>query len=243
MKDMGLVSALGESVRGPKYRTLCRSLIVDPADGSVYFTTAEGDILRYRYDLDKIDKVAGEDLRKDYFGTYDPTSPGTMGYNWRQVLWYGPEKQVYGVHGNSGYLFRFDPRVPRVEVLDRITSLPSQRSGMFDEFCLGYLGFTLGPDGHTLHYLTGGPIYARGRRVAGESTIKIGSKGEEELHLVTYDIPSGRYTDHGPISLEHGQRPAYVNSIAVGKDNTVYALSRVSQDGRTRTDLIQIQYK
>ena len=42
LKDLGLYSALGESVRGPQYRTLCRSLVVDPRDGSVYFTTADG---------------------------------------------------------------------------------------------------------------------------------------------------------------------------------------------------------
>ena len=66
---------------------------------------------------------------------------------------------IYGVHGNSGYLFRFDPLVPRVVVLQRITSLPSQQSGMNDEFSYGYLGFILGPDEKTLYYLTGGPIF------------------------------------------------------------------------------------
>ena len=112
--------------------------------------------------------MAGDDLKKDYFGLYDPTSPGHMAYNWRQVVWYAPDKQVYGVHGNSGYLFRFDPRAERVEVLDRITSEPSKRSGMFDQFSYGYLGFTLGPDGKTLYYLTGGPIYVDGKRVKGK---------------------------------------------------------------------------
>jgi hypothetical protein len=66
---------------------------------------------------------------------------------------------------------------------------------------------------------------------------------EETLMLVTYDIPSGRYADFGAIFLENGQRRAYVNSTAVGKDDKVYALSRISKNGRTRTDLIQIQYK
>ena len=166
-----------------------------------------------------------------------------MGYNWRQIVWYAPEKTIYGIHGNSGYLFRFDPRGPRVDLLDRITSEPSRRSGMYDQFSYGYLGFALGPDGHTLHYLTGGPVYVDGKRVTGESTIKVGSKGEEDLHLVTYDIPSGKYADHGAIFFDNGQRPTYVNSIAVGKDSSVYTLSRVSESDRTRTDLIRIQYK
>ena len=241
LKDFGRVSDLGESVRGPHYRTLCRSLVVDPADGSVYFSTAEGTILRYRYDQDALETVQGEDLKKDYFGVYDPASPGTMGYNWRQTVWYAPGKMVYGVHGNSGYLFRFDPRGPRVEVLDRITSEPSKRSGMFDEFSYGYLGFTLGPDHETLYYLTGGPIYRDGKRVTGKaSTAKGEAKGEEDLHLITYNIPAAKYVDHGAIFFADGSRPAYVNSIAVGKDGAVYFLSRVTQEGKERTDLVKI---
>jgi hypothetical protein len=238
LKNLGAISHEGESGRGPTYRTLCRSLAVDPEDGSVYFSIAEGTIFRYRYDRDAIETVQGDDLRRDYFGLYDPTSAGHMAYNWRQTVWYAPEKAVYGVHGNSGYLFRLDPRAEQVEVLDRITSEPSRRSGMFDEFSYGYLGFTLGPDGRTIYYLTGGPIYENGRRVAGKSDSAKGeSKGRENLHLVTYDIPQHKSTDHGPIFLEDGRPPSYVNSIAVGKDGSTYAISRLA-DGHS--DLIRI---
>ncbi|MCW5977740.1 MAG: hypothetical protein KIT09_06665 [Bryobacteraceae bacterium] len=241
LRNLGLVSEQGEDGRGPTYRTLCRSLAVNPDDGSVYYTTGEGVIMRYRLASDSLEPVRGDDLKKDYFGLYDPTSAGHMGYNWRQVVWHEPDKAVYGVHGNSGYLFRFVPQDERVEVLERLTSLPSKRSGMFDQFSYGYLGFALGPDGHTLHYLTGGPVYREGRRVSGKSsTAKGESKGEENLHLVTYDIPAARYTDHGPIFFEGGGKPTYVNSIAVGKDGAVYALSRVSEGEHARTDLISI---
>jgi len=242
LKDLGLYSGRGESVRGPEYRTLCRSMAVDPRDGSVYFSVADGSILRYRYDKDTVEKVEGEDLRKDYFGQYDITSSGSMAYNWRQVVWYAPENLIYGVHGNSGYLFRFDPRIPRLEVLDRITSLPSQRSGMYDQFSYGYLGFTLGPDGQTLYYLTGGPIYRHGQRVAGKSKAEKGeSKGEENLHLITYYLPTRHYRDHGAIFFPDGQRPSAVNSIAVDREGSVYALSEVTQNGQSRTDLMRIR--
>lgn len=241
LKDFGPTSKQGENGRGESYRTLCRSLVVDPQDGSTYFTTGDGAILRYRYDSDSIEVVQGEDMKKDYFGLYDPTSPGHMGYNWRQTVWCEPGRAVYGVHGNSGYLFRFDPQIPRVDVLERITSLPSKRSGMYDQFSYGYLGFTIGPDGRTLYYLTGGPVYVDGRRVVGKTATAMGeSKGIENLHLITYDIPKGKYTDHGPIFFNNGQRPAYVNSIAVGRDGTVYTLSRITENGRTRTDLISV---
>jgi len=241
LKDLGLYSELGESARGPQYRTLCRSLVVDPRDGSVYFTNGDGDILRYRYDRDTVEKVEGENMRKDYFGVWNPASPGSMAYNWRQTVWYAPENAVYGVHGNSGYLFRFDPSIPRIELLARITSVPSQHSGMYDQFSYGYLGFILGPDGQTLYYLTGGPIYRGGKRVAGKSVSEKGeSKGEEDLHLITYYIPTGKYIDHGAIFFSDGQRPKEVNSIAVGKDGSVYALAAVTQNGHNRTDLMRI---
>lgn len=241
LRDFGPVKALGERGKGASYRTICRSIAMVPDDGSAYFTDGDGTIHRYRADRDAVETVAGDDLRKDYFGLYDPTSPGHMGYNWRQVVWSPEQRQVYGVHGNSGYLFRFDPKAERVEVLDRITSLPSQRAGMFDQFSYGYLGFTLGPDKRTLYYLTGGPVYVGGKRLAGKaSTAKGESKGVEDLHLVTYDIPTGVYADHGAILLDDGERPAYVNSIAVGLDGTVYTLSRVTEKGKTRTDLISV---
>ena len=168
LKNFGPISRGGENGIGEEYRTLCRSFAIDPRDGSVYFTNGDGDILRYDYASEAIKIVEGEDMKKDYFGLYEPTSPGHMAYNWRQTIWYEPGNSVYGVHGNSGYLFSFDPDTPKVEVLERLTSLPSKRSGMCDQFSYGYLGVILGPDGRTLYYLTGGPIYVDGKRVKGK---------------------------------------------------------------------------
>lgn len=242
LKNFGKSCAEGENGKGAAYRTICRSICVDPASGRAWFTTSEGNILVYGPDTDSVKTIAGEDMRKDYFGLYDPTSPGHMGYNWRQTAWYAPAKMIYGVHGNSGYLFRFDPSGPRLEVLERLTSEPSKESGMFDQFSYGYLGFALGPDGRTLYYLTGAPIYVNGRRVAGKSSTAMGeAKGLEDLHLVTYDITGAKYTDRGAIFYEDGQRPLYVNSIATGRDGSVYFLARITENGRTRTDLVEVK--
>jgi hypothetical protein len=110
---------------------------------------------------------------------------------------------------------------------------------MFDQFSYGYLGFALGPDGKTIHYLTGGPIYINDKRLAGKSKTAMGeAKGLEDLHLVTYDIETGRYADHGAVFYENGQRPLYVNAIAVGKDGMVYTLPRITENGKTRSDLV-----
>jgi hypothetical protein len=242
-KELGAFFEQGENGKGATYRTICRSLAVDPEDGSVYFSTGDGAIHRYRYDRETVETVAGDNLKKDYFGLYDVTSSGHMAYNWRQVVYHPATRMFYGVHGNSGYLFRFDPRAERVEVLDRIASEPSKRSGMFDQFSYGYLGFTLGPDRQTLYYLTGGPIYRDGRRVTGKDVTGKGeAKGEEDLHLVTWHIPTGRYTDHGAVYYTGGGHPSYVNSIAVGRDGSVYTLARVpSKDNKVHTELLSFK--
>jgi hypothetical protein len=238
-KDFGKMCAKGEDGVGAEYRTVCRSIAVNQDDGSAYFTTSEGAILHYNPVTDSVEPVQGEDMKKDYFGLYDPTNPGHMGYNWRQTFWRPSDKQIYGVHGNSGYLFRFDPQANRIEVLERITSEPSKRCGMFDQFSYGYLGFALGPDGKTIHYLTGGPIYMDGKRLAGKAKTAMGeAKGLEDLHLVTYNIETHEYTDNGAVFYENGQRPLYVNAIAVGKDGMVYTLPRITEDGKTRSDLV-----
>ncbi|MBK9168247.1 MAG: hypothetical protein IPM24_12375 [Bryobacterales bacterium] len=236
LDDLGPISAEGEAGHGSTYRTLCRSLAVDPRDGSVFYSISEGDLFRYSPDTGRIDAFEGVDLRRDYFGQYEIASPGHMAYNWRQTVWRPGEDVFYGVHGNSGYLFRFDPRARSLELVERLTSGPSRRSGMFDQFSYGYLSFTLGHDNRTIHYLTGGPIPGQPR--VSKDTAKGEAKGEENLHYVTYDLDASEYCDHGAIFFPDGTRPAYVNSIAVGRDGTVYTLSRVPAGGAVRTDLI-----
>ena len=221
LRDLGLTSELGEKGVGPKFRVVCRSIAVPPASGAAYFTTSTGDIWCFqgRRKAKELEKLPACTMKRDIFGTLDPDKPGHMGYNWRQVVWYEPEKVFYGVHGNTGYLFRFDARGEQIDVIDRIASEKSKASGSYDAFDYGYLGLTLGPDGHTLYYLTGTP--------AGE-----------EIRFVTYHIPSRKYTDHGAIALDDGRRPTWAQAIAVGKDKRVYTVSKVREGDKQKLDLL-----
>ena len=240
LKDLGLISKQGEAGNGEDFRVICRSMFVDPRDGNVYYSTGDGDIYSYNPADAAPKKVEGVDLRLDYFGKYDPKDAGSMGYNWRKIYWYGPENKAYGVHGNSGYLFTFDPKEKKVEIVDRITSEPSRKSGMFDQFSYGYLGFKIDDKG-TIHYLTGGPAFKDGKRVAGVDKINMGAaKGLENLHLITYDIPSKKYRDHGAVLYKEGGIPTYVNSIALGTDGNVYTLARFDHNGKVIEDLVKI---
>ncbi|MFT3934440.1 MAG: hypothetical protein QM726_12535 [Chitinophagaceae bacterium] len=240
MTDLGSMAGDGENGVGNKFRTVCRSIAVDPESGSAFFTTSEGTIYRCKLGAEKLEALE-ENMKKDYFGLYDPSSPGHMGYNWRQTVYSPTDKCFYGVHGNSGYLFKFDPKTEKIEVLDRITSDISKRSGMFDQFSYGYLGFEISADKHTLYYLTGAPVYKDGKRVAGKSSTAMGeAKGLEDLHVITWDIAGSKSKDHGAVFYKNGERPLYVNSIAVAKDGTVYTLARITDNGKSRTDLVRI---
>ena len=242
LHNLGRFSGMGEAgTPGKDFRTLCRSLFVDPRDGTIYFSSAEGDLFTYNFKSKEVSKMEDIDLRLDYFGSYNVTRPGSMGYNWRKIFWYAPEEVAYGVHGNSGYLFRFDPGKKSIEIVDRITSEASKKSGMYDLFSYGYLGFQLDAENQTIYYLTGGPIYENGKRVKGVDKISKGAaRGVENLHLVTYHIPTHEYKDHGAIFYEDGTRPTYVNSIAVGQDNRIYFLARFDHNGKTIQDLVSI---
>ena len=67
------------------------------------------------------------------------------------------------------------------------------------------------------------------------------AKGIENLHLVTYDLPTGAYQDHGPVFYADGRRPTYVNSIAVTADGSVYTIARNERDGHVHVDLVRIR--
>ena len=109
---------------------------------------------------------------------------------------------------------------------------------MFDQFSYGYLGFGLAADQRTIHYLTGGPIYVDGKRLGKATTAMGEAKGLENLHLVTFDLDALRYSDNGAVFYENHRRPLYVNSLAIGLDGMVYTLARITEQGRTRSDLV-----
>lgn len=243
VEDLGWVDAHGEAgIPGETYRPLCRALLVEPDSGDLWYSTADGTLWTLKQGAEKPEASRQVSMRRDYFGSFDPTRPGSMAWNWRQVVRDANRHCAWGTHGNSGYLFRFDPKKETLELIERITSDASRRIGMTDQFSYGYLGLELGPDGKTLYHLTGSPLFDdKGQPVGGEAIAKGGARGPEELHLVTWDIESAERTDHGPIRLESGERPSHVNSLAISSDGWIYSMSRLERNGRVVQDLIRFR--
>ena len=231
-KDLGTLFLGGETgAPGSTYGSVCRRIVIDPRDGNAYFSTPDGVLHRYDYAAETISTVAGITLAKDYFGQQDPKQHG-MAYNWRAALWMPHENVIYAINGRSGYLFRVDPKAPSVEVLDRLTSLPSKKSGNDDKFDYGYLGLVLGPDGHTLYYMTGAPL----TKAAGYKETP--AQRAEGTHLITYDLATHTYTDHGAVVLENGDPASAPQSLAVAQDGTVYTMVYVTRHGYRGIELI-----
>ena len=220
MVDLGPVSREGELGDGETYFCLCRSLGIDPRDGSVYFTNADGEMLQYSYAEDRVE-TTGISLKRDVFGHWDPHEPGHQGYNWRKSHWHPEHERFYAIHGRSGYLFSYDPRAGEVEIIERIAAHELRRNGRFEPFRYGYLSFALGQDGETVYYVTGthGLEAEDGRRVA------------EVLHLVTYNLRTGQYLDHGVLRLEDGRYPTMTHSIAVHPNGRIYTAPWIEKPG------------
>ena len=108
-KEPGPVRRQGEAGKGPDYRTLCRSMAVDPADGSVYFSVGRRRNLPLSLPTGYASNGPGRRPPQGLLRSLRSDLPGHMGYNWRQVFWHPDENVIYGVHGNSGYLFRYRP--------------------------------------------------------------------------------------------------------------------------------------
>jgi hypothetical protein len=228
LKDFGGFFAGGESGEvGSTYRAICRRIVIDPRDGSAYFTTGEGSIHRYRYDTNQTETVPGVSLRNGHFGEFDPSRPG-MAYNWRAAVWNPNDNSIYAVNGASGCLFRFDPAARSIEVLERLKSEPSKRLGMPDKSDYGYLGLALDTHNNLLYYLTGSPLSSE-------------SNKEEGSHLITYDISHKTYHDHGQIMLDTGDPAGNEQALVVGADGSVYTLTTINRNGHQEMDLISIE--
>ena len=226
-----------------------RSFAVDPRDGRVYFSTADGAIQRYRPGSGRVEPYPQVHLRRDIFGRWDFHKPGHQGYNWRDILWHEESQAFYGVHPSSAWLFRFDPREGRVELIERICADDLRRSGHFQPYHYGYLTLQLGPDRRTLYHLTstfaamaegGGAVEPAAHLVAsgfrstegGQRilTLPDGRRIVETIHLTTYDLASRQYADHGVIRLEDGRYPRMAQCHAVHPSGRCFTAPWIGKD-------------
>jgi hypothetical protein len=240
--NIGQVSRGGEVGLGDNYFCLCRDIAVNPEDGAAYFTNADGEILMFNTNAGGVKSVEWAHMKKDIFGTWDYHRGGHQGYNWRHIKWNPRYGMFFGVHPKSGYLFSFDPKKRNMELIDRICSEHCRKSGEFEHFRYGYMTLTyMGNDYDTIYYISG---FTRRDAKEGNLTSEVGGC----ISLVTYHLPSGKYTDHGIIMLEDGRYPTLTQSIAVHPNGRIYTCPWILDpekrpDGKTKHFCDLISFK
>jgi len=241
--NLGPVSRDGEVGIGDRYFCLTRTFCILPDNGNVYFTNPDGEILYYEYASNEIKIVQWAHMRKDVFGYWDPHKPGHQGYNWRPCKWHPGHEVFYGVHPRSGYLFRFDPRNEKHEIIDRICSEAILTGGRYEQFRYGYLTLDFAPhDPETIYYISGyhelketpktreDEIFSQTKGSSYFGPVSHG-KTINYLTFVSYHLPTRTYEDHGIIKLDDGRFPSNTQSIAAHPNGRIYTVPWIGKPG------------
>jgi hypothetical protein len=232
LHNWGAVQGRGEW--GPladEWNFICRRLAVDDA-GNVYGATDTGRIWQF---------IKGRQRPVEYFdelNVADLAPPPEPGFsllpephffwnNWRTILWNKTTDSFWGLQGGSTQLFEFKPdsallrpvRLLRPDSVPRDTRRNPFRS---------QLGFTLGPD-NTLYYLAHGP----GLEMKGREAL------DTSVHLLSYQIDTDTFTDHGVLSAPENQRIFFAESLELGPDGHLYSVAWIEVTDPSRMQTIQ----
>lgn len=232
LQQWGAAQGRGEwGQLGENWGFICRTLAVTP-DGRFFGSADDGRIWEFDFSRRRPhDFLEGYDLEQvppvgeSGFGL-EPV-PHFYWRNWRTILWNPNTASFWGIHGGSTQLFEFDPAAGVLRSVHNLRASglePTRRNPLRTQ-----LGFTLGPD-NTLFYLAHGPALERPERRGG---IKA------NVYLITYDIDTGTYTDHGPVIGPGDRRVFFTESLAIGRDGHLYSVAWVETIDPARMQAVQ----
>ena len=149
---------------------------------------------------------------------------GRSNNNWRAILWDDKDKCFYGTHMGTQSLFRFDLDRMKIEPVTRFSAQALRETGHTclskTKVPLSQLGMAMGPK-HTLYHIVHGrPIEITGR-----------SEYNTVARLLTYNLDSGEYRDHGPIFCQDDRRVTFAESILLHPSGDIYTVGSVEVTG------------
>ncbi len=196
----------------------CRVLVSDKR-GNVYGSTWDGMVYQYDPKLDRVrylltrvphDPDAPQPPRGPYtqLTRYDGKIAGWLASHWVMMCWDEKTQWWYGVRGNDEYLFRFRPPTDdkaircEVEGLAPFGFRPSKEA----QPRFASLGMCiLGRDVWYCSY----PVW------------------QSQAHLMSYNIDSGKVTNHGKIVTDGNRRVSEIHSLVPGSDGKLHAVAMV----------------
>lgn len=212
----GAVQGRGEWGQHPwEWDRICRRLGVAP-NGEVYGSTMDGRI--WKFDPAQYNPVSyldGIDLsRVPASQSVEQTQKGDFENDWRAIEWNPETQSFFGILWDTTALFEFSPGAKYLRSLGELRH--EAYRGMPRNPESSQLGFMLGPD-QTLFYLGHGPA----AEIEGRPPVQSG------LYLFTYNIKTGRQTNHGLVLSRDKRRVFFTESIAIGLDGHIYTVAWV----------------
>jgi hypothetical protein len=201
--------------------SITRLLAIDP-QGRVYGSRMNGSIWRMAPGGTPA-FLPGLNVRQ---GAVEPVDElGRFNNNWRTVLWDDKDRCFYGTHMGTQSLFRFDPERLTIQPITRLSAEAFRKRGHTvlskTMVPLSQLGLAMGPR-HTLYHIVHGPpIELPGR-----------TKYDTVARLVTYNLDTGEYKDHGPIFCQDDRRVTFAESILLHPNGDIYTVGSVEVIGK-----------
>ncbi|MEX0329823.1 MAG: hypothetical protein AB3N64_00235 [Puniceicoccaceae bacterium] len=230
--NWGAVQERGEWGLLPgEWSFICRRLAMDDA-GNLFGSTDTGRVWKFNNGLQRpVEYLPGlnvADVAPAQESAFELLpEPHYFWFNWRTILWNPNTASFWGLQGGSTQLFEFDPSdqsLQSVHSMRPTTVTADSRRNPFRT----QLGFALCPD-NTLAYLAHAPgIETEGRETLATS-----------VHLLTYAIDSGEFTDHGPLMAANDSRVFFAESLELGLDGHLYTVAWVESTDPAKREAVQ----
>lgn len=231
LQNWGSVHERGEWGHMPnEWDFVCRTLGVDDK-GVIYGSSSTGRVWQFdktqqrpvnyykNLDLDAVPPIQSSSFEMKpeihYFWR-----------NWRTITWNPNTDSFWALHGGSSQLFEFSPS--KGEIRSIRPMIPNGIEAGRRNPLRTQLGFMLGPN-NTLFYLAHGlPVNVEERKPATTS-----------VHLLTYQIDTDTFTDHGVVMGSDNRRIYFTESIDIGQDGHLYSLAWVETIGQKKMQEVQ----
>jgi hypothetical protein len=196
--------------RGRPVYPVCRALGLD-GEGVLYGATRRGAIWRCAPG-EQPRVLTGINVQQ---GIVPPVSArGRRSSAWRAVVWDGEGRCFYGLHAGTQSLFRYAPRAGRMEPVGRLGPGVFHRMGHAP--LRSQLGLTLAGGRILYHIAHGPPAQASGRPLPRTTAC-----------LLSWNLATGRFREHGPIRTASGERVLFAESLAVDRTGALYTMGWV----------------
>ena len=139
-------------------------------------------------------------------------------------MWDDKDKCFYGTHMGTQSMFKFDRDKMKIEPVTRFSAQAFRERGHTylskTKVPLSQLGMAMGPE-HTLYHIVHGPPVGLEGRTQYDTVAR----------LLTYNLDTGRYEDHGPIFCQDDRRVTFAESILLHPSGDIYTVGSVEVTG------------